>query len=217
MRRFPSALDSWGTRRAVLAARTIACGKGACARTLAAVDVEWVCQNDKDEDPLGRFTAGRMGRAGIIAREAEKRGCKVDIRRLDREDEISTVDHMGGLVVMGGPWAPIEEDRYPFLRKECELLRAVGMAIHSHYLKTLCRWHRAPCMRIRHSGLGAGPTGFGFILNRIPTPGRRGETIYRGGCSMRQRQRGCRLSKPGPKVVSRFFDLALNNGENAGR
>jgi GMP synthase (glutamine-hydrolysing) len=69
---------------------------------------------------------------GIIARQAEKYGCEVDIRRLDREDEIPTVDHIGGLVVMGGPLGAYEEDRYPFLRKECELLRAAthrGIAV----------------------------------------------------------------------------------------
>jgi GMP synthase-like glutamine amidotransferase len=63
---------------------------------------------------------------GIIAREAEKRGCEVDIRRLDREDALPDPEHLDGLVVMGGPLGAYEEDRYPFLHKECELLGAVA-------------------------------------------------------------------------------------------
>lgn len=63
---------------------------------------------------------------GIIAREAEKHGYEVDIRRLDREDEIPTANQLDGLVVMGGPLGAYEEDRYPFLRKECELLGAAA-------------------------------------------------------------------------------------------
>lgn len=61
----------------------------------------------------------------MITPEAEKRGCEVDIRRLDCGDEIPTVDQMDGLVVMGGPLGAYEEDGYPFLAKECKLLAAV--------------------------------------------------------------------------------------------
>lgn len=64
---------------------------------------------------------------GMIAREAENRGCEVIIRRLDRGDPIPTADHVDGLVVMGGPWGAYEEDRHPFLREECELLRIVTL------------------------------------------------------------------------------------------
>ena len=62
---------------------------------------------------------------GMIVPEAEKRGCEVDIRRLDSSDEIPTADYMDGLVVMGAPWGAYEEDQHPFLRKECDVLRAV--------------------------------------------------------------------------------------------
>ena len=61
---------------------------------------------------------------GMIVPEAEKRGCEVDIRRLDSSDEIPTADYMDGLVVMGAPWGAYEEDQHPFLRKECDVLRA---------------------------------------------------------------------------------------------
>lgn len=63
---------------------------------------------------------------GIIAREARSRGFEVDVRRLDREDEIPEADHLNGLVVMGGPLGAYEEDWYPFLAKECALLAAVA-------------------------------------------------------------------------------------------
>lgn len=62
---------------------------------------------------------------GMIVPEAEKRGCEVDIRRLDSSDEIPSADYMDGLVVMGAPWGAYEEDQHPFLRKECDVLRAV--------------------------------------------------------------------------------------------
>lgn len=61
---------------------------------------------------------------GIIAREAKRRGLDVEVRRLDREDEIPEADHVDGLVVMGGPFGAYEEDSYPFLAKECSLLAA---------------------------------------------------------------------------------------------
>ena len=60
---------------------------------------------------------------GNIAREAEKRGFKVDVRRLDRGDNVPDVDELDGLVVMGGPLGAYEEDRYPFLTAECRLLQ----------------------------------------------------------------------------------------------
>lgn len=62
---------------------------------------------------------------GIIAGEAEKRGCEIDIRRLDREDPVPDADYVDGLVVMGGPLGVYEEDSYAFLHKECELLGEV--------------------------------------------------------------------------------------------
>lgn len=62
---------------------------------------------------------------GIIALEARKRSIEVDIRRLDREDDIPDADQIDGLVVMGGPLGAYEEEWYPFLVKECALLTAV--------------------------------------------------------------------------------------------
>ena len=59
---------------------------------------------------------------GMIAREAVRRGFEVDVRRLDRGDDLPTVDDMDGLVVMGGPLGAYEEHRYPFLAGECSLL-----------------------------------------------------------------------------------------------
>jgi GMP synthase (glutamine-hydrolysing) len=61
---------------------------------------------------------------GIITREAKSRGLDVEVRRLDLEDEIPEVDHVDGLVVMGGPFGAYEGDCYPFLAKECSLLAA---------------------------------------------------------------------------------------------
>ena len=63
---------------------------------------------------------------GIIAQEAQKRGCEVDIRRLDREDEFPDANHVDGLVVMGGPLGAYEEEWYPYLRDERELLATVA-------------------------------------------------------------------------------------------
>lgn len=63
---------------------------------------------------------------GIIAREAEKRGFEVDFRRLDRGDKIPDADHIDGLVAMGGPLGAYEEDRYPFLAGECDLLAKIA-------------------------------------------------------------------------------------------
>ena len=63
---------------------------------------------------------------GIIAREAKSRGLDVEVRRLDLEDEIPEADQVDGLVVMGGPLGAYEDERYPFLIKECELLATVA-------------------------------------------------------------------------------------------
>lgn len=63
---------------------------------------------------------------GIIAGEAEKRGFEVNIRRMDHEDEIPDADYVDGLVVMGGPLGAYEEEWYPFLSKECQLLGAAA-------------------------------------------------------------------------------------------
>ncbi len=59
---------------------------------------------------------------GNIAREVERRGFKVSVRRLDNGDDVPDVGDLDGLVVMGGPLGAYEEDRYPFLSAECRLL-----------------------------------------------------------------------------------------------
>lgn len=61
---------------------------------------------------------------GVIVREARSRGFDVEVRRLDLEDQVPDADQVDGLVVMGGPFGVYEEDRYPFLAKERNLLAA---------------------------------------------------------------------------------------------
>lgn len=88
-----------------------------------------LCQNDRMTRLQSRWVVLQHVEwegPGIIAREAEKRGGKVDILRLDREGRLPDPDDLDGLVVMGGPLGAYEEDRYPFLRQECELMGAVA-------------------------------------------------------------------------------------------
>ena len=63
---------------------------------------------------------------GLIAREAEKRGLSLDVRRLDRGDRIPDPNCVDGLVVMGGPMGAYEKDKYPFLADECKLIKDVA-------------------------------------------------------------------------------------------
>lgn len=63
---------------------------------------------------------------GIIAQEAEKRGFEVSFLRLDLGAKIPDPGSIDGLVVMGGPLGVYEEDRYPFLARECELLAKIA-------------------------------------------------------------------------------------------
>lgn len=63
---------------------------------------------------------------GIISREAQRRDWEVEIRRLDRGDNLPDADHLDGLVIMGGPMGAYQEDRHPFLRNECDLLAIVA-------------------------------------------------------------------------------------------
>ncbi len=63
---------------------------------------------------------------GMIAGEAVRRGYTVDVCRLDREDALPDAGQVDGLVVMGGPLGAYEEDAYPFLRKECELVATMA-------------------------------------------------------------------------------------------
>ena len=60
---------------------------------------------------------------GIIAHEAVRRGFNVDVRRLDRGDNVPSVDELDGLVVMGGPLGAYQDAQYPFLAAECRLIQ----------------------------------------------------------------------------------------------
>lgn len=62
----------------------------------------------------------------MIALEAEKRGFEVEVRHLDRGDDLPHSDQMEGLIAMGGPIGAYEEDKYPFITRECKLLRDVA-------------------------------------------------------------------------------------------
>lgn len=83
--------------------------------TLKAMNDRWtVLQHAEWEGP------------GIIAGEAQRRGFKVDIRRLDRGDALPCADQVDGLVAMGGPLGAYEVDQNPFLGDECALLREMA-------------------------------------------------------------------------------------------
>jgi GMP synthase (glutamine-hydrolysing) len=59
---------------------------------------------------------------GLIAAEAEARGFRTHIRRLDLGVAIPVSDEVDCLVVMGGPMGAYETDIHPFLAAECSLL-----------------------------------------------------------------------------------------------
>ena len=61
--------------------------------------------------------------AGLIAAEAQDRGLRTDIRRLDLGAGVPGAAEVEGLVVMGGPMAVYETEKYPFLSDECRLIR----------------------------------------------------------------------------------------------
>jgi hypothetical protein len=48
--------------------------------------------------------------SGIIASEASKHAIELDVRRLDRGDDIPDADQVDGLVIMGGPFGAYEEE-----------------------------------------------------------------------------------------------------------
>ncbi|HEU5350847.1 MAG TPA: type 1 glutamine amidotransferase [Terracidiphilus sp.] len=215
---------------------------------------------------------------GMIAREAEKRGCEVDIRRLDRGDKIPTVDHMDGLVVMGGPLGAYEEDLHPFLRKECELLQAVsrsgvpvlGVCLGAQLLAkalgaTVFPGHGAEIGfgSIELAGAGREDVLFAGLGGELPAFHWHGDTFtlpegavllasspmyahqaFRFGSRAYGLQfhiepdadtwaawrdhlpsgmfdeaetKRMQIEESGREVISRFFDLALNTAENAGR
>ena len=55
---------------------------------------------------------------------------------------------------------------------------SIGTATHSPSLRVQCCWLRAKSTRTRHSGSEIGHMDSSFMLNRMRTHGRRGETIY---------------------------------------
>lgn len=59
---------------------------------------------------------------GLIAAEAQKRGLRLDVRRLDLGATVPERRDVDGLVVMGGPMGVYEADEYPFLSDECRLI-----------------------------------------------------------------------------------------------
>lgn len=60
---------------------------------------------------------------GLIAEVMQARGVPYAIRRLDRGEAPPQVSELSGLVVMGGTMGVYEADRYPFLKRELELIR----------------------------------------------------------------------------------------------
>lgn len=59
---------------------------------------------------------------GLIGLEAEARGLRLDVRRLDRGDRVPEADDVDGLVVMGGPMGAYEDGKHPILASECRLM-----------------------------------------------------------------------------------------------
>lgn len=59
---------------------------------------------------------------GLIATEANARGLRLDVRRLDLGAAIPVARTVDGLIVMGGPMGVYEADKYPFLAEECHLI-----------------------------------------------------------------------------------------------
>lgn len=59
---------------------------------------------------------------GLIATEAQARGLRTEVRRLDLDATVPQPEQVDGLVVMGGPMGVYETDRYPYLTEECGLI-----------------------------------------------------------------------------------------------
>lgn len=60
---------------------------------------------------------------GTIAEEAEARGIRLGVVRLDRGEPIPEVEQLGGVIVMGGPMSVHDTAAYPHLVHERRLLR----------------------------------------------------------------------------------------------
>jgi GMP synthase-like glutamine amidotransferase len=61
--------------------------------------------------------------AGLIAEAIRKTGLAFEERRLYRGQDVPTESDTSGLVVMGGPMNVDEDSKYPFLKKEVDLIR----------------------------------------------------------------------------------------------
>lgn len=73
---------------------------------------------------------------GLIATEAQARGLRIDIRRLDLGASIPRLDEVAGLVVMGGPMGVYGTDKHHFLARECTLIR--DLVLHDRPVLGVC-------------------------------------------------------------------------------
>ena len=60
---------------------------------------------------------------GTIAEEAESRGIRLEVRRMDRGDAVPSVEEIDGVIVMGGPMSVHSTADHPHLVHERRLLR----------------------------------------------------------------------------------------------
>ena len=60
---------------------------------------------------------------GLLADEASARGLTLRIHRMHAGDALPGAEEIGGLIVLGGPMNALEDDAYPHLRLERELVR----------------------------------------------------------------------------------------------
>ena len=59
---------------------------------------------------------------GLIATEAQARGLRTEVWRLDLDATAPQPGQVDGLIVMGGPMGAYETDKYPCLAEECRLI-----------------------------------------------------------------------------------------------
>jgi GMP synthase-like glutamine amidotransferase len=64
---------------------------------------------------------GPWGSAGVVGRRLVDRGFELDVRKVYASDDVPE-DPPEALIVLGGQMCTDEKDRYPFLRREVELL-----------------------------------------------------------------------------------------------
>ena len=100
---------------------------------------------------------------GLIAAEAQGRGLRTDIRRLDLGADVPEHDEIQGLIVMGGSMGVYETDKYPFLAGECSLI--AELVRRDHPVLGVCLGAQLLAKALGGRVLpGHGPeTGFGFV------------------------------------------------------